>query len=224
MFTSTFSPSPRLLIKAGLVVSNLMGLSPAYAVTQCVDNSALLLTTLALGQSQGQPLTIKLVKGTYLMTNDLEFLMAQRTSIQGGYNADCTVQSVDAANTVIDMGQKFFSLSLHELDPTSYLRVEALTVRNALSFTLRVGLFHPLVADDEGQAIVRNVRLTQIGGADSPLTPVTMAAYGGPMIMENVVLDHLETTDGCAVIFSGDSGAGALINHVTADLWSGDDF
>ena len=106
----------------------------ANAVETCVGSSSELNTTLTLAAfPTGQTTVIKLQQGTYhlggsvLGNVDNHFNALQ---LLGGYNADCTVRTLDPANTVLDADDN----GEIALNPAGDLVVEGITWQDSLPF------------------------------------------------------------------------------------------
>jgi len=82
------------------------GARPASALELCVQTLGDLLAGLdQAGQFQSDlsgTVTLRLVAQTYGYTGFRQITQVNRLNLLGGYNADCTARTVDAANTVID--------------------------------------------------------------------------------------------------------------------------
>ncbi len=199
--------------------------SSAHALTLCVNDPAVLSAQLSLAQFfTASPLLIKLVQGTYVMTNDLDYQLAPPTTIEGGYTPGCLSRSVNAANTVINigLGRRFFLRQL-VATPQAQLILDGFTFTNSdRGMTLTAGNFGDF-SDDEGSVQLRNMRITNVSDSpDSP--PLAIRAIAGSIKLENVLIDHMGVPQSCAVLLQSYSGAFIQVNYLTADLNGGNDF
>jgi hypothetical protein len=110
--TSNTSLFRRTAIRFVLLAMVLFPLAPrpASALEICVQTLGDLVDGLQEAQ-MFQPdlsgtVTLRLVAQTYAYTGALDIVLVNRLNLLGGYNADCSARTVDAANTVIDgLGQ-----------------------------------------------------------------------------------------------------------------------
>ncbi|MEO7875164.1 MAG: choice-of-anchor Q domain-containing protein [Dokdonella sp.] len=215
----------RAAITISVVLGGLIGLSAVHAAEMCVNNVALLEGALSIGQIQSTPYTIKIVQGIYLMDAAINATLSSRTSIEGGYTANCASRDVDPANTIIDIGPgRATWLQQPESSPEARLDIDGLTFRNAnKQLTFVAGSTNTIVSDDNGSVHIRNSRFT---GIDSIEHVLVLTAFDSHISMENVLFDHLASfsSDGCAISMNGFGGSGVAINHMTADLGNGENF
>jgi hypothetical protein len=194
-----------------LVLISLFASASVQAITLCVNSVPLLEVALIQAQFQTQPVVAQLVQGTYVLDADLSFDVAAEMSIEGGYTVNCAARVVNPANTIIDIGGS------HEFDLRSVseqsLTLEGLTLKNG-SKGVHLGY---------SGVQLKNMRITGVS-LPSGLVGTVFLYNNTGMRIENVLFDHLVSAEGCAVKISNNDGATTIINHLTADLASGDHF
>ncbi|MEP6881795.1 MAG: choice-of-anchor Q domain-containing protein, partial [Dokdonella sp.] len=203
---------------------NVVPFASAHATDFCVDNVTLLKAALSVGEFQSAPYKIKIEQGTYLMNADSSINFSAQTTIEGGYTVNCAARVVDAANTVIDIGQPH-SVYWHQdtSSPEAQLNLDGMTFRNASTVGFFAGAHNQFHSNDPGSIDIRNTRLTQIYPNTIEI-PVAAGAHAGPVSFENVQVDHVSTSGGCGIEMLVDEGGALTINHTTADLQAGQDF
>lgn len=227
-FTSKYS-SLRRLVTGGLVVSSLFGLSSAHALTMCINSTALFESAMNLGQFQSEALQLKIVQGTYNFTGGVVVDLSSRTTIEGGYTANCASRNVDPANTVINIGQGHrWYVTQDESSPESLIAIDGLTFTNTnKGITFTAGQPNHIGWDDDGSLRITRSRFTQISSDNDQYQSVAFLAQNNQIEIENVLFDHVSANphpEGCAVKVHGPSGGSVLINHVSADLSTGGNF
>jgi trimeric autotransporter adhesin len=211
-----------------LLLLCLVGASPAIAVSTCVSNSNELVVALALGQIQTQPYTIKIVQGTYLTGQNLSYQFSAPISIEGGYTANCAAQTINASNTVVDIGLgHIFDWRQDQGVPLARITVVGLTFSNSdQGVFFQAGKLNS-ISNDEGSILFDRVRFTRIF-KDTSISPfyesLNARAFNGSITLVNVLIDHVSTTGACGVLLESVGGATVSINHMTADLQDGSDF
>lgn len=217
-----------ILVVARILIafSCLFAFASAHALSFCASNADLLSAALNLGSAQTSPYTIMIVQGTYLMDDASAPNMSAPTTLLGGYTANCASRVVDPANTIIDIGAgNTLNLVNLEAAPEAQINVDGLTFQHGAAVHLTAGKFNPWVPDSRGSVHVTRSRFTQLTGGNSQ---VSVGAYDGDVVLENVLIDHVSASDAppnnCPVFVQSDGGGGRItINHVTADLAGGDD-
>lgn len=203
-------------LKCCASVLALLAFLPAQAATQCVGNVAELSAALAGAQAQAASHTILIQQGTYLMNQDIDFVLGAPTTIKGGYNADCSVQTISGAVTVINVGpSNLFNLKQIVGELEARISVEGLTFSNAGIGGMNFEVGNQLTGL-AGSLDFQRVRFTGIASEGS--SPLSLYAYGGAIDIENVLIDHLSTYVEFAVILRTPAGGPIRINHLTADL------
>lgn len=217
--TSFFTTLALRLCIAGLGLS---GLSTAHAASFCANTVDLLKAGLAIGTLQQQPYTIMVAQGTYVMDDDFSYQMPVPITIEGGYSSNCATRQVDAANTVINIGQgHWFDLRQDEASPAASIRVDGLTFSNvSTGMFFKAGSYNQFSSNDEGSITLSNLRFTQI--ADSVSIPIIARSHSGSINLENVLIDHVGSDGICAVSLDSVGGGFITVNHLTADLGDGD--
>ncbi|MEO5558318.1 MAG: choice-of-anchor Q domain-containing protein [Dokdonella sp.] len=166
-----------------------------------------------------QPYTIKVVQGTYAMTSDLDFVFKAPFTMEGGYTQNCASRAVDPANTVLDIGYGHsFDWGQASGSPMAQLNVEGVTFQHA---NLGVSLGSGYINQTDGGVNIKQVRFTNIS---SDAVPVAIEAVSGPMVLENILIDHLGTSDQCSVLLAAYQHASVYVNHMTADVTGNNDF
>jgi hypothetical protein len=212
-------------VSASAILGGLLMLGSAQSANVCVGSVAQLQSALALGSLQQSAYTIRVVQGTYLLNSELSFEFSAPTSIEGGYSADCSTRVVDAGNTVIEPGagndiywrQRF-------AEPEAQITVDGVTLRNARRVHLEAGAFDadPLSGHEPGSVNLRRTRITQIV-SPAGVTPIWLEAFS-TVRLENVLIDRIDAAEVCAVLLESQEEAAVRVNHMTADLASGDHF
>lgn len=213
----------QLAVNISVLIGGLFGLSSAHALEMCVNNVALLKSALSFGQIQSTPYTIKVVQGTYLMDAAIHTTLSTRTSIQGGYTANCASRDVDPANTIIDVGLgRYTFLHQEKSSPEARLDIDGLTFRNSdYGFAFLAGGFGTF-NDDDGSVHISNTRFTDIHSSAHVLE---LGVFDSYLSLENVLFDHVSSYgDTCAVVAYSHGGSGIAMNHVTADLATANHF
>ena len=221
------------LLPAGALLMLLFSFVPAYAVTSCVstDNALQIQLTLA-SIGTGGANTIRLVQrsagGDHYTLPTINMNFPQPITLEGGYTANCASRSVSAANTIIDMGGNFFSLTQLSASPTALISLEGLTLRNGYSVILSTGQYGSF-SDDAGAVRLSHVRITNFSASSTSVDPlfrdfpVKLVSHAAPITLEDVQFDHLTQLSGstsCAVNLSLDEDSLASLHYVNADLSS----
>jgi trimeric autotransporter adhesin len=182
----------------------------AQALTFCVNSVATLKSALSAAALNTQtPFLLKIVQGNYVMDADLITDFANPATIEGGYTAGCVARVVDPANTVIDIGIGHgVAWSQTVASPEAQLNVDGLTFSHTDSapFFEAGSLGH----NDDGSINISNTRFTGVAS-------VKLAARGNSIRLENVLLDHLNTSF-CSLDITAVNGATTTVNHMTADF------
>lgn len=218
---------------AGALLMLLFSVAPVYATTTCVSTDSALQTQLAIASiGGGGSNTIRLVQrsagGDHYTLPDINLSFLQPITLEGGYTANCASRSVNAANTIIDMGGHFFSLTQPSASPTALVSLEGLTLRNGYSVILNTGQYGSF-NDDAGAVRLSHVRITNFSASSTSVDPlfrdfpVKIVAHAASITLEDVQFDHLTQLSGstsCAVNLSLDEDSLASLRYVTADLSS----
>lgn len=221
---SAHRSSPTVLLSIGLLISGAMVCSSALATEVCVDSAAALHSTLSQAESGGQPVTIKIVQGTYAMTSDLVYSFADPITVEGGYTLNCMSRVIDPANTVISIGAGHaFAWNEFSGASNAEINVEGITFSDATN-----GLaFHSGAVQSpshrNGSVTHKQVRFTGISTQDNSTDPIEISAVASPITLENVVVDHVRSDGSCALSLRSVGGASVRINHLTADLSDAND-
>jgi hypothetical protein len=206
----------RITKTLALLFPALFAASSAHALTFCVNDVATLEAALSFSTTfAAEPITIKIVQGTYLASNwDYEF--APQTMIQGGYTAQCASRSVNPINTIINLQGHKMRLAQHGGSSEALLDIEGVTFTNGGNIRLTAGL-----GSGDGSVKLSKVTLSHLaGGAESAINVV---ADSNTLSLQNVLIDHLSSSAGCIFYVSSVGGAQVVINHMTADLPIGSD-
>jgi trimeric autotransporter adhesin len=201
----------------------LSAFSSARAVTFCVNDLTTLKSALSGAQLNTQtPFLLKIVQGTYLMDADVFTNFANPATIEGGYTAGCASRIVNPANTVINIGLGHdFQWGQGDASPQALLAVDGLTFTNSnRPIAMGAGTYNFIQSNLSGSLRISRVRFTAVSSAD----PIRLTAIDNDLLLENVLFDHLSTSDTCAVTINAIGQATARINHMTADLAGSNDF
>jgi len=221
------------LLPAGALLMLLFSFVPAYAVTSCVNTDSALQIQLTLASiGTGGANTIRLVQrsagGDHYTLPTINMNFPQPITLEGGYTANCASRSVSAANTIIDMGGNFFSLTQLSASPTALISLEGLTLRNGYSVILSTGQYGSF-SDDAGAVRLSHVRITNFNASSTSVDPlfrdfpVKLVSHAASITLEDVQFDHLTQLSGstsCAVNLSLDEDSLASLHYVNADLSS----
>ncbi len=225
MRTFSFRPIQRLTAVFGVLLASFICMSSASALEVCANNVTSLKSWLSVGEIQSQPFKIKIVQGTYLMDADTIFNFSAPTTIEGGYTVNCAARVVDAANTVIDIGQTHQLFWGQQIaSPEAQVNVDGMTFRNSGNQVgISAGKYIIFASNDPGSVKISNTRFTQIN-VNLGEPPINFGAYTGSINIENVQIDHVSTSNTCGVYVSSNDGGSVTINHMTADLPANRDF
>ena len=185
---------------------------------------AALQAALIAGQFQNQAYTIRIVQGVYPMNTTLFIEFSAPTTVEGGYTANCAARDIDPSNTVIEPGLgNGLWWRQHVGEPEAQINLDGLTLRNAKFVHLEAGEFDPdpLSGDEPGSVNLRRTRIAQIV-TPAGTRPVRVSAFS-TVRLENVLIDHIDAADTCAVLLDAEEGASVRVNHLTADLAAGED-
>ncbi len=204
-----------------LLLPALFAFSPVYALTFCVNDIATLDAALTLSTAfTAEPITIKIVQGTYSLNANWDYQFAAPTVLEGGYTAQCASRQVNPSNTVIDGQSHEIFLRQRGATPQAMLNVDSITFKNSTDVILVAG------GSTDGSLSVTNVRFTQLQGIANNAA-VNFGATGGLLNIENVQIDKSTSFDSnfnCVAYVSVYEGAPVLMNHLSADIRGGRDF
>lgn len=204
---------------AGICAALLIMCTKAHALEYCVSSDALLQAALAVATTQQVPYTVKVAQGSYHL-NDSDIAFPTPVTLLGGYTADCASRSVNPSNTTIDMNGKDLRWHQDAGSPTALISIDGISFMNAAEFALATGHFHGVSANDEGSIRFSRSRLSGAPPSSGGDSNYELYTYGGPIVMENVVLEHLPGAyNGCAMSISGgEDDQQITLDAVTADL------
>lgn len=210
---------PSFIVRCGIALCGLLAVSSAQAIEFCVNSVALLTSTMSISQFQSQPITIKLAQGNYQLTSDFVYQPSTPITIEGGYTANCATRVVNGSNTQIDIGLgHLFEIRQADASPAAQINIDGVVLKHA-NFGVR------LIAGSDGEG---SIHLSRVRFTNMTSTGYTLRAdvYDGELTLENVVIDHFDTSDveRCAVMLGHFDGSALRINHLTADLDDGDNF
>ena len=84
-----------------VLLPTLFAASSAHALTFCVNDVATLEAALSFSTTfAAEPITIKIVQGTYLASINWNYSFAPPTTIRGGYTAQCASRVVNARSSI----------------------------------------------------------------------------------------------------------------------------
>ncbi|MEO5623202.1 MAG: choice-of-anchor Q domain-containing protein, partial [Dokdonella sp.] len=202
----------------------------ARAAEMCVNSSALLQAALSFGQSQQSNYTIKIVQGVYSLDFNgaayFGFTFSAPTTIEGGYNANCTARVVNAANTSVDFGGAATEVTFEQLggNPTALLAFDGMTLKHGGRLVLHAGL-QGQISDDPGSVHLSNLRFTDFNNTDTSTGqrnfPLSMLSHAAEMRLENVQIDHIVQQNGttsCAIELQSDEDSQMRLIGTTIDL------
>jgi trimeric autotransporter adhesin len=201
----------------------MLGFTAVRANTFCVTDPATLEVAFSIASLINTSThLIKVQQGTYLMTATIDHDFAAPTTIEGGYTAGCASRVVNPANTVIDIGLGHgFQLRQLAASPQAMINVDGVTFAHANNgLFIQAGQFGDF-SNDAGRLQITRTRFTNL--AVGNVYPVRLVAFNSAIILENVLIDHISTTETCGFVLRGEGGVTMQLNHVTADLTSGDD-
>ncbi len=191
------------------------GFGDACTVIHCVTTSAELQNVLTLAQNNGSNDVIKLVQGTYRISENgnsafyYESSESNSVIIKGGYYAGCISLELDPSNTIIDgdtstegcMVLNDFSLSL----PTKIV-VEGLTITNTNGDGYGFYDYGLSTYTDKGSVILTNNIIT--GNETYGLSAQSMS--GDVTLTNNIITNNL----GRGVEIYSDTGNTLLTNNI----------
>jgi hypothetical protein len=196
----------------------------------CVNSVPLLQAAFAIGAGQSQPFTIKLVQGTYALSGLTAVDFSAPTTLLGGYSTNCTSRTVNADNTVIDIGGSGAQLFLRQAvgSPRAAMSVDGLTFANGANLYMSAGRYNYVSSNDPGDVTLTRSHIRDLGiGLPSPAppAPAVFATTEGGVKIENTLIESISTSndDNCSVEFDLGGNAKAALNYVTADLSSNHD-
>jgi len=162
----------------------LFGARPAHALERCVQTLGDLLAGLDEAERFQQDLsgtvTLRLVAQTYAYTGFRQIGQVNRLNLLGGYNADCTARTVDAANTVIDgLAQMDLQLRHGGLGVT----IEGVRLRNMKQFLV----YDTGTCAEYGRTVTmrRSMIDTDTSGAQAE---ISLSSNCGDIVFENNLL------------------------------------
>ncbi len=204
-----------------VLLANTLCVASAHALEICVNSVSLLDAALSIGEFQNTPYKIKIAQGTYLMDLDRSYEFSAPTTVEGGYSANCASRVVDAANTVLNIGQGNRFGWRPRGSSGSEMNIEGVTFTNT-----NRGIFIwsgrvQFVSNEHGSVSVKQVRFTQI--SNDAGTPIEIRATNDSINIENVLVDHVTSTMPCTILLDSSAGAQVSINHLTADLLNNSD-
>ncbi|QBB71950.1 hypothetical protein ELE36_17160 [Pseudolysobacter antarcticus] len=218
------------LLPIGALLTSFFWLAPAHADPQCVSNDGELQTQLSLATfPSGVTNTIHLVQrsGANFYTLPItNLIFPQPIVLEGGYTAGCVSRTVNAANTVVDMGGHGFSLEQDTANPTALIKLEGFTLRNGAALTLTSGLYGSF-SDNAGAVRLSHMRITgfsvpNVGDPQFLDYPVKIISHAADVSLDDVQFDHISQPsiiiNPCAVLISMDEDSQAALHYVTADL------
>ena len=202
-----------------VLLPTLFAASSAHALTFCVNDVATLESALSFSTTfAAEPITIKIVQGTYLASTNWNYSFAPPTTIQGGYTAQCASRVVNAANTTIDLQGRQIILAQLAASPQALLEVQGITFTNGGRLVFRAGQD----GGDDGSVKLSQLRLSHFSGGTQ--AAIYLDTYSNTLSLQNVLMDHLSSNSACAVDVVSRDDANVVINHMTADLPIGKDF
>jgi hypothetical protein len=223
MYTQAFSIL-RHLLPASALLALLCFAAPAQAVTTCVSTDGGLQVALSLGGLQQAPYTIQLVQRDHYTLSGIAQNLSVPTTIEGGYTANCTSRTINAANTIIDFGGPANDVFLeqYKASPTALIKLEGLTLRNGGQMNFSTGGWGQF-SDYPGAIRMSHVRITNFS-SNNPNpglpSPIELDSYSADITLEDVQFDHLlqGAISPCAIWLSLDEDSLASLHYVTADL------
>ena len=202
------------------------GWGDACTVVHCATTPAEFQAALSAAENNGKNDVVKLSQGTYRISeNDGVFSFSHRSwephslAIRGGYGADCAVQTLQPANTVLDGEQLSSVLSLVNYSESPYSRtvVEGVTVKNGgisdfegatlsvYSYRGAILLSNNVVAGNRNASIFETT-----GGA------VDAAVFSGAITLAgNMIADNTSELDGAGCCVASEENAAIVLTNNT---------
>ena len=189
--------------------------TPASAITFCANSSQSLQTAFTLAEFAQEAMTIQIASGTYDLPG-AAYLLAMPTTVQGGYNADCTQRAaiIKASDTVLDYNGGGIAFEQLYGGPTSLFVADGISFLHASRFVVNAGNY-----EQEGNVRLSRMHISGVPGSTQPAE--FWAKDGGSIEMDNVLIDQMSSampSGQCATILKFSVDGGALLKNVTADV------
>ena len=185
---------PSILVLASLAIGSLCSQDGRTATT-CVASASALQTALVAAGSNGEADDVRLQSGTYALAGPLFYAPtdAALTTVSGGWNANCSVQSGDPALSVLDGGGSSQILGFNAAGNAN-LTLSTMTLQNGHATTAGACLY----VHTSGGIEIDNARITgcqlatYYGGA-------MFVAQAGSVTLSHVTIDHNIAPSGAGI-------------------------